>query len=100
MKRKSDIYKHYSDFYSSVYTLQTDFVNERQCWISMDTHAVWYSNDFWRVGYSEDIGSQTCTMKAPSSCKMLPFQGTWSYLDQESGQWIEAGENLTIKLSF
>ena len=66
----------------------------------MDTHAVWYSNDFWRVGYSEDVGSETCIMKALSSCKMLPFQGIWSYLDQESGQWIDAGKNLTIKLSF
>ena len=94
-------YEKYKEFRDCWYYLQDDLINHSKCWKDwrIQTRAIWFSNNHWRIGYTESIGSDDCVMKAKGSSDQLPteLKGQWYYLDPDSKDWIEAGNDISLK---
>ena len=98
-----EIAKIYNDFLGSTYILQKNQTNDCKYWIDFKTQskAIWYFDNFWRIGYTIDIGTEQCRFKSSATKDQLPFDlwKQWQYWEPITKMWLWAYDKVNVSQS-
>ena len=95
--------KKYHEKLTKIYYLEDDQINQGKYWADFnDYFAIWFANEHWCVGDNKDKGTETCSVKAPGSSGQLPtdLNSQWLYLNPDSKEWIQAGNDIAVKFYY
>ena len=63
--------------------------------------AIWYFDNFWRIGYTINVGTAQCRFKSSATNDQLPFDlwKQWQYWEPITKMWLWAYDKVNVSQS-